>query len=664
MAPTQDLFDLTFAMIQEALPPAAQLEREELGRWRAILEAIPSGFCIFDREDRLVFFNQKYREVYPSHSEFLRIGERFEDILKAGVARGEFSDAIGQEEEWIAKRLAHHQNPSRPIEQKLSNGCWLRIEERKTAHGDIVGLRSDITKQKDLEEKYSWEKERFRGFADSAGDWLWEMDANFRFTYFSDNVERIVGVPAAWHYGKSREDLLGEEAQSEFWQRHFKTLREHLPFRDLEYQRLGNGLEPRWLRISGKPVYDKQGNFAGYRGCGTDFTESKLTEDALRQSESKLLHAQKMEAVGQLTGGIAHEFNNLLTVIQGNAEILDEIGRTKDSSTLTAAILQASKRGAELTQRLLAFSRRQTLRPQKFKTRELVYGLSDILQPTLGETIRMNTVVPVEFWDAFADPGQVESALLNLVINARDAMPGGGELVIECANYTLDEGNSIDGSEITAGDYVVLSVTDDGEGMTKEVLAHAFEPFFTTKDVGQGTGLGLSMVYGFAQQSGGLATIYSEEGQGTTVKLYLPRAPCETDIQEMPQVEAVPRGQGETILVIEDDPQVRDLAEMMLHNLGYVVVSAEDASVASSSVQAHPEIALILSDVILPGGMSGPEFTDELRASHPEVPVIFMSGYPIEAAKNNGFLGSDNVLLNKPFRVAELANAVNEALKS
>ncbi|MFD1156931.1 hybrid sensor histidine kinase/response regulator [Roseovarius aestuarii] len=662
MAPTHDLFDRTFALIQGALPPTADLERQGLKRWRAALEAIPGGFCIFDQEDRLIFFNHRYREVYPKHSEFLRIGERFEDMLSVGVARGEFADAIGREEEWIGNRLAQHRNPCGPIEQKLSDGRWLRIEERRTPHGDIVGLRSDITIQKEIEVKYRRDKERFQGFADTAGDWLWEMDANFRFTYFSENVERIVGVPAAWHYGKSREELLGEEASSEFWQRHFQSMREHEPFRDLEYLRTGTGVEPQWLRISGKPFYDAEGNFAGYRGCGSDVTERKLTEERLRQSEAKLLHAQKMEAVGQLTGGIAHEFNNLLAVIQGNAELLDELGVVAESSQFTSAILRASKRGADLTQRLLAFSRRQPLWPQSVNTCEMVSGLSDILQPTLGETINIQSIAPKGLWNAFADPGQIENALLNLALNARDAMPYGGELTIACANFTLDEDSSVDGSEIAAGDYVVLSVSDCGKGMSEDVQKHAFEPFYTTKEVGQGSGLGLSMVYGFAQQSGGLATIYSEEGKGTTVKLYLPRAPSKTDNQEKPKVEAVPRGQGETILVIEDDPQVRNLAEMMLQNLGYRVLSAEDAITAHQSVDSHPEIRLILSDVILPGGKNGPEFADELRVTHPEITIIFMSGYPVEAAKNNGFLGSDSVLLNKPFRVAELAKAVSKVL--
>ncbi|MEO3415659.1 ATP-binding protein [Roseovarius sp. CAU 1744] len=390
-------------------------------------------------------------------------------------------------------------------------------------------------------------------------------------------------------------------------------------------------------------------------------TRSEATEEKKR-SERRLADAQKMEAIGQLTGGIAHDFNNLLAVIQGNAELLEQLELGKESHPITSAIRHATGRGAELTQRLLAFSRKQSLRPKAINMRDLISDMSDPLQRMLGETIVVATRSHNSSWNALADPGQVEAALLNLGINARDAMPDGGKLTIECADVTLDEDNSVDGADITAGDYVVLSVTDQGVGMSEEIREHAFEPFFTTKGVGKGSGLGLSMVYGFAQQSGGQATIYTEEGQGTTVKLYLPRAFSEINREAVPKEEAVPRGNGETILVIEDDPDVRKLAEIMLGNLGYRVIGVEDAKAAQRHVSAKGEIALVLSDVVLPGGQSGPEFADELKTARPEVKVIFMSGYPTEAAKRNGFLGSDSVLLNKPFRVAQLARAVKEAL--
>ncbi len=391
-------------------------------------------------------------------------------------------------------------------------------------------------------------------------------------------------------------------------------------------------------------------------------TKSKVTEEK-RRSQRRLAEAQKMEAIGQLTGGIAHDFNNLLAVIQGNAELLDQLELRKDLKPITSAIVHATGRGAELTQRLLAFSRKQPLRPEAVNMHVLLTEMAEVMQRMLGETIDVIARSEDCSWKALADPGQVEAALLNLGINARDAMQGGGKLTIECKNVRMDEDSSVNRSDIPAGDYVVLSVSDHGVGMSEEVRKHAFEPFFTTKEVGQGSGLGLSMVYGFAQQSGGQATIYSEEDKGTTINLYLPRARSEIENPEQSHMEAVPRGRGETILVVEDNPEVLKLAEMMLGNLGYRVICAECLTSAWEIVERNAKIDLVLTDVVLPGGANGPEFAEELRAFWPEMRIIFMSGYPTEAARQNGFLGSDSVLLNKPFRLAQLARVVKTALE-
>jgi CheY-like chemotaxis protein len=256
----------------------------------------------------------------------------------------------------------------------------------------------------------------------------------------------------------------------------------------------------------------------------------------------------------------------------------------------------------------------------------------------------------------------VENALLNLALNARHAMPGGGKLTIECANAVLDETYVADNPEAKAGDYVVLAVSDEGSGMTAEVQAHAFEPFYTTKEVGQGSGLGLSMVYGFVKQSGGHVTIYSEEGQGTTVKLYLPRAEGAARSEGVSRDEDIPQGRSENILVIEDDPDVRDLAVRMLEGLGHGVIDVPDAASAHKVLADGKQVDLVLSDVVLPGGTGGPEFAEEARTTRPDLKIIFMSGYPAEAAKRDGFLGSDKVLLTKPFSRHELAQALRDAL--
>jgi signal transduction histidine kinase/CheY-like chemotaxis protein len=384
-----------------------------------------------------------------------------------------------------------------------------------------------------------------------------------------------------------------------------------------------------------------------------DVTESKRAEEALRQ-------AQKMEAVGQLTGGVAHDFNNLLAVIMGNAEIVEHKYGSK--GTPAKAIIRAASRGAELTQRLLAFSRQQPLRPHAVDLSGLIAGMTELLGRTLGETIAIKTTAPARPWKALVDPGQVENALLNLAINARDAMPSGVTLAIEAANASLRDPAEALRFEVAAGDYVMLTVTDDGTGMPPDVLSHVFEPFFTTKEVGQGSGLGLSMVYGFAKQSGGCVTIDSTEGRGTTVRLYLPRAEQPVVSAEKEHSGDVPTASGETILLVEDDPDVRQLAVTILSDLGYTVLEAGDGEGARAVLKDTPCVELLLSDVVLPGGMSGLILAEEARRRHGAIKVLFMSGYAESAVHGHDSWREDAELLNKPFRKNDLARRVRAAL--
>jgi CheY-like chemotaxis protein len=302
------------------------------------------------------------------------------------------------------------------------------------------------------------------------------------------------------------------------------------------------------------------------------------------------------------------------------------------------------------------------LRPKPIDLQELVDGMSGLLKRTLGEAVEIETMAEPDLWTASADPSQVENALLNLAINARDAMPGGGKLTIACKNGHLDEDYVALKPEVDVGDYVVLAVTDTGVGMSAEVQAHAFEPFFTTKAVGQGSGLGLSMIYGFARQSGGYLAICSKEGRGTTVRLYLPRSAEAAKSEEAQPSEEVPRGRGEVILVVEDDANVRALAVKMLEELGYRVREAADATDAREALAKGGKLDLVLSDVVLPGGTSGLELAAEARARQPRLKFVFMSGYSPEAGRYNGLLGSDKVLLNKPFRRCQLARFLREAI--
>lgn len=529
-----------------------------------------------------------------------------------------------------------------------------REQELRNTHEELEKRIDERTQDLRASEK------RFKDYADATADWFWEMDADLRFTYMSENVERIVGVTPEWHYGKTREELLNDDYDRDTWADHLAVLRTHKPFRNFEYLRVGEGIEAKWLRASGIPIFDDDGTFIGYRGSGSDITEQKRAEEKLRASEERLRQSHKMEAVGQLTGGVAHDFNNLLAVIAGNTEFLqDDIG---DNAQLTT-IERAADRGAELTQRLLAFSRQQTLQPQSIDLAELITGLLALFRRTLGEAINVAAEVPDEIWPVLADPGQLENALLNLSINARDAMPQGGLLTINCANLKLQPGDNRGSDEIAAGEYVQITVRDTGAGMPGEVVEHAFEPFYTTKDIGAGSGLGLSMVYGFARQSGGDAVIDSETGKGTEIRLFLPRAKVSTMSDESTHKDELARGEEEIILVLEDEPDVREYVVGALERLGYRVLRASDGAGAMRVLESEAgNIDLLLSDVVLAGGMSGPELADKAMQLYPKLKVVFMSGYTAELHITDKIPGFEEALLNKPFKRAELARVIRETL--
>jgi PAS domain S-box-containing protein len=388
-----------------------------------------------------------------------------------------------------------------------------------------------------------------------------------------------------------------------------------------------------------------------------DVTARKQTEEQLRQ-------AQKMEIVGQLSGGIAHDFNNLLTVIVGNAEHLSEqLTSRQDLMRISNDICQAGERGAELTQRLLAFSRRQLLHPREVDCRELLDLMRKLLRRTLRENIEISIVPSSSRVLAFADRAQLESSVLNLALNAQDAMPNGGHLTLSTSVASLDDEYQRRLPEIEAGEYAMIAVTDDGMGMTGEVAARAFEPFYTTKEVGKGSGLGLSMVYGFAKQSNGHVSIYSEVGLGTTVRIYLPHV---ADKESRPADQAseevsIPRGR-ETILVAEDDPFVRSSVVLRIESLGYTVIAAVNGHDALFKLKDNPGIDMLFTDVVMPGGISGWELADRAREIRPGLPVVFSSGYALEMLTHKGHAPGKSLVLSKPYRKAELAERLREAL--
>jgi signal transduction histidine kinase/ActR/RegA family two-component response regulator len=396
-----------------------------------------------------------------------------------------------------------------------------------------------------------------------------------------------------------------------------------------------------------------------------EIAERMKAEDALRQ-------AQKMEAIGQLTGGVAHDFNNLLTVIIGGldnmARHLDAGGADRDDARLRRGLHMAThsaERAATLTARLLAFSRRQALNPEALQADRLVRGIGELLQRSIGEHVNLELVGSPGLWPALADPNELEQALLNLAVNARDAMPAGGKLTIETQNVFLDEAYlSTVPEPVLPGQYVMIAVSDTGEGMDKDTVSRVFEPFFTTKETGKGTGLGLSQVYGFVRQSGGHVRMYSEVGQGTTAKLYLPRFHGEVAavMAAATRLDSSLLRGTETVLLVEDDEGVRAYSSGVLRELGYNVIEASDAASALAALSEPIQIHLLFTDVVLPGGLHGHKLAEEVRKRQPSVRVLFTSGYTRNAIVHNGRLDPGVQLITKPFTYDDLAERVRRVL--
>ncbi|MGF6309642.1 signal transduction histidine kinase/ActR/RegA family two-component response regulator [Bradyrhizobium sp. i1.8.4] len=394
------------------------------------------------------------------------------------------------------------------------------------------------------------------------------------------------------------------------------------------------------------------------------FMRAREVEAAREQleAEQKLRQVQKMEAVGHLTGGIAHDFNNILTVITGLIDILAEaVEHDAALSSVTKMISDAAFRGAEVTKHLLAFSRQQPLQPREANLNTLVQDTARLLRPSLGEQFEIETALESDAWPAFIDPSHMSTALLNLAVNARDAMPDGGKLMLETSNVILDEVYAAANPDVRAGEYVMVAVSDTGGGIPAAIRDKVFEPFFTTKDTGKGTGLGLSMVYGFIKQSDGHLKIYSEEGHGTSIKLYLPRSSGDmVDVE--PPAPADTRGGNESILVVEDDPLVRNYVSAQLEQLGYHTMVTANGPEALAAVDKGFVCDVLFTDVIMSGGMNGRQVADAVIARLPSVRVLFTSGYTEDAIIHHGRLDPDVTLLPKPYRKADLARMIRQVL--
>ncbi len=434
---------------------------------------------------------------------------------------------------------------------------------------------------------------------------------------------------------------------------------------DFAYRILRPNGETGYVEGRTTPLFDEAGEISGFFGVTQDVSERKRLETVLRESTDQLRQSQRLEAVGQLTGGIAHDFNNILAAIIGHLDLLQDSEAIADEFDRKgiATALRAALRGAELTHHLLAFARQQELDAKVTEINQMLPQFGQLAQRTIGEDVTVEMKLAADLWSTMVDAGQLESALLNLAINARDAMPDGGQLTVETANKVLEQDDTARHGDLTPGDYVIIAVSDTGTGMPAEVRERVFEPFFTTKAVGEGSGLGLSMVFGFAKQSGGHVSIASAAGAGTMVRIYLPRAEQTADAASTSEQSQDDRPTGdETILVVEDDNAVREYLVTVLGRLGYTILEAEDGPAALEVIAAANGIDLLLTDVILPRGMSGRDVAIAFLERYPAAGVLYSSGYTREILNRRGKLEPGVALMNKPYQTPALARRVREIL--
>jgi PAS domain S-box-containing protein len=644
---------------------AERAVRESEAQFRSIAQAMPNHVWSARPDGQLDWFNHRVYDYSGAASGSLD-GARWAEIVHpddrdAAAARWGEALATGDNYEvefrirgaddsyrWHITRATAIRNPEGEITRWI--GTNTDIEDQKAASRALAHLNETLEQQ--VAERTA-DRDR-----------MWRLSTDVMLV--ADFEGRIAAVNPAWArlFGWSDSETLGTNfldlvhpddlapTVSELGQlaQGVTTLRFENRYRAKD----GNYVSLSWTAVPDSALI---------HAVGRDMTAEKAANEELEQAQEALRQSQKMEAVGQLTGGIAHDFNNLLTGIIGSLDMMKRKaaqGKTEDVERYATAAMTSANRAAALTHRLLAFSRRQPLDPKPVNANQLVTGMEDLLRRSIGEGVRLEMVTAGGLWQTRCDPHQLENSILNLAINARDAMPTGGVLTIETCNAHLDTAYAATSRGVRPGQYVCICVTDTGVGMSADVIAKAFEPFFTTKPMGQGTGLGLSMIYGFARQSEGYSKIYSEVGKGTTFKLYLPRhfgdgesAQNEEEVEH----EAPRGGDGETVLVVEDEAAVRALVVDVLGDLGYRTLEAEDGLAGLRIVQSDVRIDLLITDVGLPG-LNGRQVADAARAKRPELKILFMTGYAENAAIAGGFLEPGMEMVTKPFAIEALGRRI------
>ncbi|MBE9202889.1 PAS domain-containing protein [Synechocystis salina LEGE 06099] len=613
-------------------------EKARLGGWRveldppvvtwtsetAVIHGMPSDYSPPDVSTAVQFYAPEFREFIM-------------EVFERCVQQGEAFDVICQ------------------LQVPDGRKPWIRAigEAERDAQGKVIVVQGAFQDISTLREA----QERFQLISKATNDVIWDWNFATNQVWWNDSITDMFGYalsdmepgPESWTlriHPDDKERVLRSihqviDGEENYWECDYRFMKSDGQYANV----IDRGFVAR----------DGQGKATRMVGSVLDVTERMAMEQRLRES-------QKLEAVGHLTGGVAHDFNNLLTIILGNAEMLSELVAEPNLQSMAQMTLSAAKRGAELTRHLLAFARRHPLDPKMTDINQLVEAMWGLIRRTLPENIELEFAPDPDLGIAEVDAGELETALLNLVVNARDAMQEGGKLTIETSTAVLDSDYADRHSEVITGEYVMICVSDTGIGMDADTVSHAFEPFFTTKSVGKGSGLGLSMVFGFTKQSGGHIKIYSEPGEGTAVKLYFPLVRGVQQVNYQPTQESLPEGGTEHILIAEDDDLVLKHLEAQLRSLGYRVTAVTSGPDALKVLGTHNDIELLLTDIIMPGGMNGRELADRAKAMYPKLKILFTSGYTDNAIVHHGRLDPGVELLSKPYNRLELATKVRQVL--
>jgi PAS domain S-box-containing protein len=633
------------------------------GRYRLLVEAITDyAIYMLDREGRVISWNPGAKRFKGYEAEEI-IGHHFSTFY-TDTERAQNVPALALEE---AARTGRFEREGWRV-RKDGTQFWAHvvIDAIRSPEGELVGfakITHDLTERRVAEAKLRESEQQFRLLVQGVTDYaIYMLDVDGRVASWNAGAQRIKGY--------APEEIIG---------RHFSNFYTEsdraagLPDIGLETaaregrwenegQRVRKDGTLFWAHVVIDAIRDEDGKLVGFAKVTRDITERREAEAALREAQAAMIRSQKLEAVGQLTGGVAHDFNNLLQVISGNLQLLskDLVGNPRAEMRVQSALAGVA-RGSKLAAQLLAFARRQALEPRVVNVGRLIKGMDELLRRALGGEIEIETVVAGGLWNSLIDPDQLENAVLNLAINARDAMNGEGRLTIEASNAFLDDEYARQHDEVAPGQYVMIAVTDTGAGIPPDILERVYEPFFTTKAEGKGTGLGLAMVHGFLKQSAGHVKIYSEVGSGTTVKLYFPREVASEDTLVVTSSGEV-KGGEETVLVVEDDDEVREVAVSMLTELGYRVLKARDAAGALVIVDSGIPIDLIFTDVMMPGALRSPELARKAKERLPGVAVLFTSGYTQNAIVHGGRLDPGVELLAKPYTREALARKIRHVL--